>query len=144
MPQPQAPMYRRIYARLTADRGPGKKKLWVLLAIPLAVLFGLCLATAAAGYLYFAHGLPSIEWARHYPPSLLRTRRRGGPPLPAVHRQHGVERRRAAGRRVLQRAARGGAVREDPAAPQAGGDRLGGQGLLRARRSVDHRPGPGP
>src|SRR3954469_4579787 len=73
MPQPQAPMYRRIYARLTADRGPGKKKLWVLLAIPLAVLFCLFLATAAAGYLYFAHGLPSIEWARHYRPSIVST-----------------------------------------------------------------------
>jgi len=66
-------MYRRIYARLTADRGPGKKKLWVLLAIPLAVLFCLFLATAAAGYLYFAHGLPSIEWARHYRPSIVST-----------------------------------------------------------------------
>src|SRR3954471_6406328 len=85
MPQPQAPMYRRIYARLTADRGPGKKKLWVLLAIPLAVLFCLFLATAAAGYLPLsrpgrppasfspARARPSTGGPRHYRPSIVST-----------------------------------------------------------------------
>src|SRR6266699_2868197 len=54
---PKESLTRRIYARLVADRGPGKKKLWVLLAM----------------YFVFAKGLPSIDWARHYRPPIVST-----------------------------------------------------------------------
>ena len=64
---------RRTYERLVADRGPGKKKLWVLIAIPLAVLSGMLAIAAAGVYIWLARGLPSIEWARHYRPPLVST-----------------------------------------------------------------------
>ncbi|HYS07510.1 MAG TPA: PBP1A family penicillin-binding protein [Myxococcales bacterium] len=73
LPQPRPPLRSRIYARLVADRGPGKKKLWVLIAIPLGVLAGLgCLALLGV-YIWLARGLPSIEWARHYRPPIVTT-----------------------------------------------------------------------
>ena len=72
-PQPRPPLRSRIYARLVADRGPGKKKLWVLIAIPLGVLAGLgCLALLGV-YIWLARGLPSIDWARHYRPPIVTT-----------------------------------------------------------------------
>src|SRR4051812_41793144 len=64
---------RRTYERLVADRGPGKKKLWLLIAIPLAVLSGMLAIAAAGVYVWLARGLPSIEWARHYRPPLVST-----------------------------------------------------------------------
>jgi penicillin-binding protein 1A len=73
MRENQPPLHRRVYTRLTADRGPGKKKLWVLLAIPLAALFAAVLVTAGAFYVVLARGLPSIEWARHYRPPIVST-----------------------------------------------------------------------
>src|SRR3954466_10530336 len=73
MRENQPPLYRRVYARLVADRGPGKKKLWVLLAIPLAALFAVGLIAAASGYMFLERGLPSIEWARHYRPPIVST-----------------------------------------------------------------------
>ncbi|HET7786260.1 MAG TPA: PBP1A family penicillin-binding protein [Myxococcales bacterium] len=73
MRENQPPLYRRVYQRLTADRGPGKKKLWVLLAIPLAALVAVGLVTAGAFYVVLARGLPSIEWARHYRPPIVST-----------------------------------------------------------------------
>lgn len=73
MRENQPPLYRRAYARLVADRGPGKKKLWVLFAIPLAALFAVGLIAAASVYAFLARGLPSIEWARHYRPPIVST-----------------------------------------------------------------------
>jgi penicillin-binding protein 1A len=73
MRENQPPLYRRVYARLVADRGPGKKKLWVLLAIPLAAIFAVGLIAAASVYAFLARGLPSIEWARHYRPPIVST-----------------------------------------------------------------------
>ena len=67
------PFILRIYERLTADRGPGKKPLWVLLAIPCAVLVILGSGAAVAAYVVFAKGLPSIDWARHYRPPIVST-----------------------------------------------------------------------
>src|SRR6266478_8782185 len=66
-------LLRRTYERLVADRGPGKKKLWVLIAIPLAVLSGMLAIAATGVYIWLARGLPSIEWARHYRPPLVST-----------------------------------------------------------------------
>src|SRR5512140_2933421 len=73
MRENQPPLYRRVYARLVADRGPGKKKLWVLLAIPLAAIVAVGLIAAASVYAFLARGLPSIEWARHYRPPIVTT-----------------------------------------------------------------------
>src|SRR3954470_5680925 len=73
MPNELPPLPRRIHARLTADRGPGKKKLWVLIAIPLGVFAALAGIAAIGVYIAFAKGLPSIDWARHYRPPIVST-----------------------------------------------------------------------
>src|SRR5690349_544008 len=73
MRENQPPLYRRLYARLTADRGPGKKKLWVFFAVPLAALFVVGVITAGAFYAVLARGPPSIDWARHYRPPIVST-----------------------------------------------------------------------
>src|SRR5260370_40670083 len=70
---PNAPLSDRLYGRLTADRGPGKKKLWVLLAIPLGALLALRVIALFGLYLVLARGLPSIEWASHYRPAIVTT-----------------------------------------------------------------------
>src|SRR5207245_1244311 len=70
-----SPLRRRIYDRLVADRGPGRKKLWVLIAIPLGILAGLAGMALLGLYIWLARGLPSIEWARHYRPPIVTTRR---------------------------------------------------------------------
>lgn len=62
-----------FFSRLFADRGPGKKKLWVFFAIPLGVIAVLAFAGVMAAYLYLARGLPSIEWARNYRPAIVST-----------------------------------------------------------------------
>src|SRR4051812_7706027 len=67
------PFLKRLYVRLTADRGPGRKPLWVLIAIPLGALGFLAMGAAIAVYVAFAKGLPSIEWARHYRPPIVST-----------------------------------------------------------------------
>src|SRR5438105_2846259 len=68
-----SPLRRRIYDRLVADRGPGRKKLWVLIAIPLGSLAGLAGMALLGLYIWLARGLPSIEWARHYRPPIVTT-----------------------------------------------------------------------
>src|SRR5437764_8802042 len=68
-----SPLRRRIYDRLVADRGPGRKKLWVLIAIPLGILAGLAGMALLGLYIWLARGLPSIEWARHYRPPIVTT-----------------------------------------------------------------------
>src|SRR2546429_4851871 len=73
MPNELPSLTRRIYAGLFADRGPGKKKLWVLIAIPLSILGGLMALAALGVYIWLARGLPSIEWARHYRPPIVTT-----------------------------------------------------------------------
>src|SRR5258708_18624253 len=70
---PNDPLSDRLYGRLTADRGPGKKKLWVLLAIPLGALVALCVIAFFVLYLVLARGLPSIDWASHYRPPIVTT-----------------------------------------------------------------------
>src|SRR3954453_13056908 len=67
------PFLKRLYVRLTAERGPGRKPLWVLIAIPLGALGFLAMGAAVAVYVAFAKGLPSIEWARHYRPPIVST-----------------------------------------------------------------------
>src|SRR5207302_226133 len=64
---------RRIHDRLVADRGPGRKKLWVLIAIPLGILGGLAGLALLGLYIWLARGLPSIDWARHYRPPIVTT-----------------------------------------------------------------------
>ena len=64
---------RRVRNRLLADRGPGRQPLWVLIAIPSAVLAVLAVGAAAIAYVVFAKGLPSIDWARHYRPPIVST-----------------------------------------------------------------------
>src|SRR5712691_13017337 len=64
---------RRARNRLVADRGPGKKPLWVLLAIPAGVLAALFALAVLVAYVVFARGLPSTEWARHYTPPIVST-----------------------------------------------------------------------
>jgi len=55
-----SPLRRRIYDRLVADRGPGRKKLWVLIAIPLGILAGLAGMALLGLYIWLARGcLPS-------------------------------------------------------------------------------------
>src|SRR3954453_12764513 len=73
MPIEPTPLRRRIQDRLVADRGPGKKKLWVLIAIPLASLLAIACLALLVMYFVLAHGLPSIEWARHYRPPIVTT-----------------------------------------------------------------------
>src|ERR1700693_2503956 len=73
MPIEPTPLRRRVYDRLVADRGPGKKKLWALIAIPLGVLAAICALALVVGYFVLAHGLPSIEWARRYRPPIVTT-----------------------------------------------------------------------
>src|SRR5437667_6554855 len=68
-----SPLRRRIYDRLVADRGPGRKKLWVLIAVPLAALCALGMGALVVAYMAFAKGLPSIDWARHYRPPIVST-----------------------------------------------------------------------
>ncbi len=70
---PPPSLFRRVRTRLFADRGPGRKPLWVLLAIPLGVLFVIGCGALAVGYMIFARGLPSIDWARHYRPPIVTT-----------------------------------------------------------------------
>ncbi len=70
---PPTPFFRRVFNRLVADRGPGRKPLWMLLAIPLGALGVIAAGAGAAVYLSFAKGLPSIEWARHYRPPIVTT-----------------------------------------------------------------------
>jgi penicillin-binding protein 1A len=72
-PNPRSPIRIRIYDRLVADRGPGKKKLWVLLAIPLGALAAVGALALLIMYFVLAHGLPSIDWARHYRPPIVTT-----------------------------------------------------------------------
>ena len=67
------PFFKRMLDRLLADRGPGKKKLWVLIAIPMGALAFLALGAGIAAYIAFAKGLPSIDWARHYRPPIVST-----------------------------------------------------------------------
>src|SRR2546423_1358480 len=73
MPNELPPLRSRIAARLIADRGPGKKKLWVLVAIPLGILAGLACLAVLGLYIWLARGLPSIDWARHYRPPIVTT-----------------------------------------------------------------------
>src|SRR5437660_4250285 len=78
MPQPQDPnraqdLVRRMHGRLVADRGPGKKPLWVLLAIPAGILAAIFFIALVAVYIAFARGLPSIDWARRYRPPIVTT-----------------------------------------------------------------------
>src|SRR3954470_14277791 len=73
MPIEPTPLRRRVYDRLVADRGPGKKKLWAFIAIPLGVLAGICGLALVVVYFVLAHGLPSIDWARHYRPPIVTT-----------------------------------------------------------------------
>jgi len=62
---------RRARNRLVADRGPGKRPLWLLIGAPLLVLFALGAIAVFVGYTVLARGLPSIEWARHYRPPIV-------------------------------------------------------------------------
>ncbi|TMB05343.1 MAG: penicillin-binding protein, partial [Deltaproteobacteria bacterium] len=65
------PLWRRVWTRLMADRGPGKKRLWVLVAIPAGALAFIGLIALVALYAAFAKGLPSIDWARQYRPPIV-------------------------------------------------------------------------
>ncbi|MBS2021042.1 MAG: PBP1A family penicillin-binding protein [Deltaproteobacteria bacterium] len=61
----------KLLARLTADRGPGKKPLWVLLSIGVA---SVALVSVVALWILIAtlsKGLPSIDWARRYRPPIV-------------------------------------------------------------------------
>src|SRR5438067_5477499 len=68
-----SPLRRRIYDRLVAHRGRGRKKLWGLIAIPLGILAGLAGMALVGLYIWLARGLPSIDWARHYRPPIVTT-----------------------------------------------------------------------
>ena len=68
---PRQPLWRRAGRRLFANRGPGKTRLWVFFAIPLASLALIGVIAAGAAYAYFAKGLPSIDWALHYRPPIV-------------------------------------------------------------------------
>ena len=70
-PKLEPPLWRRVWARLMADRGPGKKRLWVLLAIPAGALAFIGLVALVGIYAAFAKGLPSIDWARWYRPPIV-------------------------------------------------------------------------
>src|SRR5260370_10016854 len=64
---------RRVLNRLMADRGPGKNPLWVHLAAAVGVLVFICMVLLIPTYAWFARGLPSIDWARHYRPPIVST-----------------------------------------------------------------------
>src|SRR5258708_5617430 len=64
---------RRVRNRLVADRGPGKRPLWVLLGIAAGAFSAVALGAGTAAYISFARGLPSIDWARHYRPPIVST-----------------------------------------------------------------------
>jgi len=74
-PPPEVPpppsFWRRAGHRLFGASGPGKTRLWVFFAIPLASLAILAAIGAGVAYAYFAKGLPSIEWATHYRPPIV-------------------------------------------------------------------------
>ena len=70
-PKTVPPLWRRVWTRLMADRGPGKKRLWVLIGIPSGVLALLGTIALVIVYAAFAKGLPSIDWARHYRPPIV-------------------------------------------------------------------------
>src|SRR2546421_11826126 len=78
MPNELPPLRSRIAARLVADRGLGKKKLWVLIAIPLGILAGLDCLAGFRLYNWVARGLPSVRRARHNRPPIGTTSSRGG------------------------------------------------------------------
>src|SRR5207244_3603208 len=67
------PSLLRVRDRLVADRGPGKKPLWKVLAVVTGALAVIALGVGFAGYETFAKGLPSIDWARHYRPPIVST-----------------------------------------------------------------------
>src|SRR5207253_2474193 len=70
-PKVHLPRWRRIWTRLMADRGPGKKRLWALIAIPTGILaLAGCIALLIL-YAVLTKGLPSIDWARHYRPPIV-------------------------------------------------------------------------
>ena len=60
-----------LLRRLFASRGPGKRPLWVFIAVPLVLLVAAGAVTAAVAYVSFSKGLPSIDWARHYRPPIV-------------------------------------------------------------------------
>src|SRR5260370_29640786 len=64
---------RRVLTRLRADRGAGQHLLWVHLAGAVGVLVLICMVLVIATYAWFARGLPSIDWARHYRPPIVST-----------------------------------------------------------------------
>jgi len=70
-PKLEPPLWRRVWVRLMADRGPGKKRLWVLIAIPAGALAFIGLVALVAVYAAFAKGLPSIDWATRYRPPIV-------------------------------------------------------------------------
>jgi penicillin-binding protein 1A len=70
-PPPRPGLLRRLRKRLVADRGPGKKPLWVPLSIAAASFALVCLLALGVLYALFAHGLPSMEWAQHYRPPIV-------------------------------------------------------------------------
>jgi len=65
------PLWRRVWTRLMADRGPGKKKLWVFVAIPLGVLAFVGFVALLVFYAMLTKGLPSIDWAQRYRPPIV-------------------------------------------------------------------------
>jgi penicillin-binding protein 1A len=65
------PLWRRVWTRLMADRGPGKKRLWVLIAIPTGALAFVGMVALISVYAAFAKGLPSIDWAQRYRPPIV-------------------------------------------------------------------------
>src|SRR2546430_16795194 len=88
MPNELPPLRSRIAERLVADRGPGKKKLWVLIAIPLGILAGLGCLAGFGGYLWLARGLASVGWARHHrPPPVTTLLSRGEQPIGPVYHE---------------------------------------------------------
>src|SRR5437868_14310935 len=70
---PRPPLWRRAGGRLFADRGPGKRRLWVFFAVPLASLALIAVIAAGAAYAYFSKGLSSVDWASHYRPLIVIT-----------------------------------------------------------------------
>ena len=66
---PNKPM--SITRRLFASRGPGKRPLWVFIAVPLAIFLVAGAVAALVAYASLSKGLPSIAWARHYRPPIV-------------------------------------------------------------------------
>ncbi len=54
-----------------ADRGPGKKRLWVFVAIPSAALAFIGFVALLVFYAMLTRGLPSIDWAQRYRPPIV-------------------------------------------------------------------------